>query len=276
MTIPDWLRRAARRTPMLGRILRDRDRLVIQRDQLAALAAQLSGIQHQVLARKSAGTLLLDVRCLVDQHTFWNDDWEREHLDRMMAVAQALGGDPRPKLFLDIGAFWGLYALRAHGLGLFDRIICFEPDRTNAAQLGAQLFLNDACYAIEVDRRAVSDRAGRARFSRSGEQPEGNRGSARFTDTVEGSDIVETVRLDDVLEVTDHLVFIKLDVETHEAAALEGMARLLASNDVYLQIESFPDQFETVKSRIPTRLRHRLSRGVDHVFSSFELPVTPS
>lgn len=240
---------------------------------MAALAAQLSRIQNHVLARRSAGTLLLDIGCLVDRHVFANDDWEGEHLDRMMAVAQALGGDPRPKLFLDIGAYWGLYALRAHRLGLFDRIICFEPDRMNAAQLGAQLFLNDACYAIEVDRRAVSDRAGRARFSRSGERPEGNRGSARLADAAEGADIVETIRLDDVLDVTDHLIFIKLDVETHEVAALEGMTRLLSSNEIYLQIESLSDQFAAAKAQIPGRLRHRLSRGDDHVFSSFELPA---
>ena len=61
-------------------------------------------MSYQVLARKSAGTLLLDVRCLVDQHTFWNDDWEREladfwHTDVEVPATMVVDG----KMYRDVG-----------------------------------------------------------------------------------------------------------------------------------------------------------------------------
>ena len=51
---------------------------------------------------------------------------------------------PTSAVFLDVGAHWGLYALLAHRTRQFERIVAFEPDPANYAQLQANLFLNDA------------------------------------------------------------------------------------------------------------------------------------
>ena len=40
---------------------------------------------------------------------------------------------------------------------LFERIVAFEPDAMNFAELCAQLYLNDAAYKIEAERLALSD-----------------------------------------------------------------------------------------------------------------------
>jgi FkbM family methyltransferase len=272
LAIPNWLRRLARRTPRLGALLADRDRLASQRDQLAARLAQVAQHRTMVLAERAAGTLLLDMRCPVDFHIHLNDDWEGDRIAAMMEATHIFAGDPRPKLFLDIGALWGLYALHAHRAGFFDRIVCFEPDPANAAQLSAQLFLNQATHAIEVDRRAVSDRNGPAFLDPSENQSGGNRGAARLVEQADTSVQVSSVRLDDVVHESGAIIFIKLDVEGHEAAALDGMQRLLASNDIYLQVEAFPANRDAVWDRLPPRLLHRWSRGVDHVFSTFPLP----
>lgn len=278
MAIPNWLRRLARRTPWLGKVLADRDRLAAQRDQLAARLAHMAQQRNLVLAVRSAGTLLLDVRCIVDFHVHSNDDWEGDRIAAMMKAAAIFAGDPRRKLFLDIGALWGLYALHARRSGLFDRIVCFEPDPANAAQLSAQLFLNQATGAIEIDRRAVSDRNGSASLDPSENQSDGNHGAARLGEPHDRSVTVECVRLDDIIDATGAIIFIKLDVEGHEAEALDGMQRLLATNEIYLQVEAFPDHREAVWQRVPARLTHRWSKGVDHVFSTFPLPrgATPT
>lgn len=276
MAIPDWLRRSARRMPVLGRLLGERDRLAEQRDTLAALAGQIAQARTYVLAQRSAGTLLLDVRCPVDFHVYSHDDWEGDRIAAMMAAARQFERDPRRKVFLDIGALWGLYALHADRTGLFDRIVCFEPDPTNAAQLAAQLFLNDAAHRIEFDRRAASDRTGPGWFEGSGVQPKGNRGAARITGESAGAIPVDCVRIDDAIDITGAVVFIKLDVEGHETAALAGMMDLLAGNEVYLQAEAFPERREALFALVPARLVHRWSEGVDHVFSTFDLDPAAS
>jgi FkbM family methyltransferase len=272
LTIRPWLRRAAGFVPVLGPLLKDRARLAAERDRFASIAGHMAHLHHRVLAERAGLKLLLDTRSLVDWHVFIENEWEPRQIDMMMAAARSFSGDPRPKIFLDIGACWGLYALRAHALGLFDRIVCFEPDRMNAAQLEAQLFLNRACYAIEVDRRAVSNRAGPAWLERAGDAADGNRGSAQLTGDSHAGAPVTTVVLDEIFDMRDHILFIKLDVERHESEALEGMARLLANNSVYLQIEIWPDRRETVWPQIPPSLRHRASVDMDYVFTSFDPP----
>ena len=278
MATPIWLRRLARRTPWLGALLVDRDRLAAQRDRLAVRLANPGHQRNWVLAERSAGLLLLDMRCPVDFHVYSGDDWEGDRIAAMMEAAKIFSGDRRRKVFVDVGALWGLYALRAMRTGLFDRILCFEPDPANAAQLSAQLLLNHAAQVIDVDRRAVSDRNGRAFLDPSESQPDGNRGAAHLGDQSDRSVPVDCVRLDDVLDETGAILFIKLDVEGHEAAALDGMQHLLARNEIYLQVEAFPARQDAVWQRIPAGLAHRWSRAVDHVFSTFPLPpgATPS
>ena len=233
----------------------------------------MAHLHTMVLAERSGLKLLLDTRSMVDWHVFIENDWEPRQIDLMTRAARSFAGDPRPKLFLDIGACWGLYALKAHGLGLFDRIVCFEPDRMNAAQMEAQLFLNEAGYAIEIDRRAVSNRSGMALLERGGGRADHNRGAAHLTTDETVSEPVATIALDDIIDVTGHILFIKLDVERHEAEALEGMARLIANNLVYLQVEIWPDQMERTKARIPASLRHQANIDVDYIFTSFDPPA---
>ncbi|WP_168201742.1 FkbM family methyltransferase [Phreatobacter aquaticus] len=272
MTIRSWLRRAANVLPVLGPLLKDRARLAAERDRFASIAGHMAHLHHRVLAERAGLKLLLDTRSLVDWHVFIENAWEPRQIDMMMAAARSFSGDPRPKIFLDIGACWGLYALKAHALGLFDRIICFEPDRMNAAQLEAQLFLNEAGYTIEIDRRAVSNRSGTARLERAGDRADHNRGAAHLTTDEAASEPVETVALDDLFDIRDHILFIKLDVERHEAEALEGMARLIANNHVYLQVEIWPDRIDAIWPLVPPSLRHRASIDMDHVFTSFDPP----
>jgi FkbM family methyltransferase len=66
--------------------------------------------------------------------------------------------------FLDIGAHWGWYGLMAHNSGLFDRIVCFEPDPTNMGQLQANLFLNRLSNRVEAIQAAVSEVSGQLQF----------------------------------------------------------------------------------------------------------------
>jgi FkbM family methyltransferase len=52
---------------------------------------------------------------------------------------------------------------------------------------------------------------------------------------------VPAVRLDDELPITGHRIALKIDIEGHELAAIEGMKALLQSNDCFLQVECWAE-----------------------------------
>src|SRR5581483_7713136 len=114
---------------------------------------------------------------------------------------------------------WGFYALLARSKGWFERIVAFEPDPANYAQLQANLFLNAAGADIEALKLAASDRA--AAFGL--EVDSRNRGGARLVQASRDMIACEAVRIDSVLDFAGKLLVVKMDVENHEEAALDGL-----------------------------------------------------
>lgn len=186
--------------------------------------------------RRMGLRLLLDRENIVDRQIFLAGSWEQDLLDRLFGLVEAQrrhhdGG----LVFLDIGSHWGLYALLARRTGLFERIVAFEPDPTNHAQLQANLFLNGAEGDIEVMKLAASDRATSfGLFMRSN----ANRGATRIArDGEDGQVTCHADRVDRHLDFEGKLLVVKMDVEGHELEALEGMIGLLAKNRCVFQVE---------------------------------------
>src|ERR1700761_2198748 len=89
--------------------------------------------------------LLLDRANAIDWQLILSGEWEKPHLTKLFDLAkQRLPYSKNGAVFLDIGAHWGLYALKAWQSGMFEQIVAFEPDPQNYAQLQANLFLNAA------------------------------------------------------------------------------------------------------------------------------------
>lgn len=143
-------------------------------------------------------------------------------------------------IFLDVGAYFGLYSLLMDRTGLFDRIVAFEPDLRNFRQLQAQLFLNNTAERIEVRGEAVSDRSGAGWFTQSETHPTGNRaGISLANGPGSGTRDVRVVAIDDVFRFEDCVLIAKIDVEGGEHAVLRGMRRTIGANRCVLQIEAF-------------------------------------
>lgn len=126
---------------------------------------------------------------------------------------------PNRGTFVDVGAWYGpwTYWLAPK----VDRVVAFEPNPGVADVLERTVAPN-----VRVQRNAVSDEAGTATLA----LPEGGKGTEGRA-SLEGlpdSDrtvSVPTMRLD-ALDVDD-VVFVKIDVEGHELAALTGAEKLL-------------------------------------------------
>lgn len=175
--------------------------------------------------------------------------YERSELEAFMAWITAAGVNLRDGVVLDIGANIGNHSLffAPHCA----RVVAYEPNpRTfQVLCLNAQLAPN-----IECRKKALSDRAGRARLSL---DPE-NVGSASLGTAVGGIDaggtLVDLVALDDEPDLGPVRV-VKMDIEGHEWKALQGASTLLARHQPIVLFEQHPRDFVDGRSPVIELLR---------------------
>src|SRR6185503_4081217 len=208
-----------------------------------------------LVERRQGLTLLLDRSNAVDWLIHTSGLWEPESVERLFGLAdKERGYCPDGAVFVDVGAHWGFYALLAHRKGWFERIVAFEPDPANYAQLQANLFLNGASTAIEALKLAASDREGTFGL----QVDSRNRGGAQLVAAGRDTVTCRAVRVDQVLDFAGKLLVIKMDVETHEEAALDGLLALLAKNHCVLQVEIWTGA-ESQDDDRPRRVVERLA-----------------
>jgi FkbM family methyltransferase len=196
----------------------------------------------------------------------------------LIAGFAALAFKVKAEIFLDIGANIGLYCLKLADVEPVKRVIAFEPDPRNFAQLAGNVFLNGLTERIELRQEALSDRAGTATFHvQRGGGENFISGQSGFSAQGEGFLPIEvkTARLDDLLALEGKIIAAKIDVEGHEDKVIEGMKRLLAKNSVLIQIEVFPENFakiETLLKGLGLGLRAKLlEQGHDYLFANFPI-----
>jgi len=149
---------------------------------------------------------------------------------------------PRGGTFIDIGGNKGDFALlAAQAAGARGRVVCVEPEPTNADWIRKSIALNS--YGnIEVCEVALSDGEGEARLHL-GEKSGFHTLLEGAPDRECGSITVKTQTLDSLLSDRriDHVDLIKIDVEGAEMLVLRGATQTLSQNqNVILLIDIHP------------------------------------
>lgn len=134
---------------------------------------------------------------------------------------------------VDVGGHFGHHALSARSaVGEGGRVVVFEPHPALVRHLEATVQRNDLSN-VEVVRAAASDRTGTAVLHGEPGRPDNAARSRLDTESrpTEGDSAheVRTVRLEDALadRGIDRVDFLKVDVEGHEAAAVEGLGDVI-------------------------------------------------
>ena len=202
--------------------------------------------------------LLLDRNSAVDAAMIRNGEWEPAQVAFLQQLTEVYRGGGE-SIFLDIGAYWGLYALTARQTQIFNQILAFESDGHNFAQLQSNLFLNRAAKEIRAFNNAVSDRNDVMHVMDSLGHPTGNRGGVGKGDKdchLPTSQVV-SVTIDSLLSCSDRNLAIKIDVEGHEQFVLAGMKRTVENNRIIMQVEIFEAQQAAVLPQLEALgLRH--------------------
>ena len=208
------------------------------------IAKSKDSITHAIARRRYSDNLyarggfllLLDSASIVDRAVIKQGDWEPHLREKLFGYANRYFGD-RDQVFIDVGSYFGLYAIHASRNAGFSSIYAFEADPLNFAQLQANLFLNRLVGRIEARNLFIDAASGHVEMTKSSAMS-GNRGGVGRYNEKENQQIVRSAALDDILDFRDRRLVIKVDVEHAEFEVLKGMRRLLTENHVVLQIES--------------------------------------
>jgi FkbM family methyltransferase len=180
--------------------------------------------------------LLLDNLNWIDTRLLIKQPYEKLQIQRAYHLAQKNECD----LFLDIGANIGLYTIKIGSLPGID-VHAFEPVLRNFYQLNANLMLNNLEYKVTSHKVALSDEddevvifvdpnsTGISRIDL------GDRSESCFT----SKEKIQTTKLDSMYHWKNKKIFIKIDVEGHELNVLNGMQKILKSNQCIVLIEAF-------------------------------------
>ncbi len=197
---------------------------------------------RKFIARRMGFLLLFDLDDIIDRYLLAFGSYEELQRRTLFAAAQTVADSGDRRVFLDIGAHWGVYSLWAHAAKLFDRVVAVEADPSNLAQLHANLFLNDLTGAIDVVGAAASSAPGDLAFNLAGKRSRNlSKVASLDRDTAKTVKIVRAVRIDDVEPMRGGVVVAKIDVEGYEHEVITGMRGLLTGNRGVLQVEVWPD-----------------------------------
>lgn len=169
----------------------------------------------------------------IDRALLYQGSWEAaqlNHLGNWLARERA-------HMFLDVGAYFGLYALTMQNA--FPALEChaFEPHTENCAKLQAQCARNSCGKRIHVHRLALGARPGAAQLWARADGQMAHVGIAARPAPAVKTETVAVQPLDAVLAVRGKCIALKIDVEGHELELLQGMTNLLQHNRVLMQME---------------------------------------
>ncbi len=189
------------------------------------------------LAVHDGATFLLDPNNWIDNRILAEVPYEPEQF----AKAAALIAAHRITDFIDIGANFGLYAIKFARAPGVQRVVAFEPVRRNFNQLCANIFANGldakvtphpfglgktrADAVIHIDPRSTG-------VSRLDLET-----TTRKTNVFTQAETIEIHRGDDHLVFDGRSIFAKIDVEGAALDVLMGLERFLARNTGALQVE---------------------------------------
>lgn len=225
--------------------------------------------KHRYSVEKRMGAFfLIDQKNSVDRNLLIKGRWEPDQIKTLLKSIAEHHRRGEKVVFLDIGSLAALYSIMIAQQGIATRIIAFEPEPGNLVQLRANLLLNGLLDRVEVIPVAVGDKAGKIPFYVA---KESNKGTSRMTASdmhlIERQIEVDTMPVDEILQLSGEFIVAKIDVEGSELTVLAGMEKLISSNRCLLQIESFDENVANLKTWLDAKGFVYLSTvAFDHYF----------
>jgi len=142
--------------------------------------------------------------------------------------------------FLDVGSNSGSISLPfCHLKNL--KIICFEPLNYSYQKLINNFKINEAYTNHQFYKLALSNKTGDEKIYFS--KTNSNIGMATLNKNIDlnffnQSETIKVDKLDNIIDLQDQKIFIKVDIEKHENEFIEGALNLLKNNQILMYLET--------------------------------------
>ena len=208
----------------------------------------------------------------IDREIYLKDKYE----DDQITFLKKKIDENRIKIFIDIGAHMGFYSINLSKKKL--DIYAFEPIVENFNQLEKNISINKIynikaynCALSNIKRSATmwvpdKDRTGGFAIYNKNDEALTKYSMKNINKRVIQSDIG-----DDLLDIKNSVVAIKIDVERHEEEVLYGINNLLENNKIVIQIEIFDERKKQIFDLLKNKnyyLIHSIEK--DYYFTNFK------
>jgi len=167
--------------------------------------------------------------------------------------------------FIDIGAYTGIYGIRAYQLG-WDSVF-FEPNNSNFERLLVNL-INNGIYCEEVHNLALANEVTTMKLWMNPNPNYTSAGSLKKAPKKSKSQIVEVSTYDSFYRGDEHVI--KIDVEGYELGVLMGMKETIKATKPIFIIEVLDDEHFDRVSKFLSEYNYKLVGLFDERNAIFE------
>ena len=182
--------------------------------------------------------LTLDIRDSLDRKILFNNEYEDQQLSFLYANIKKFNVTH----FIDVGANIGIYSLLIANKFNNIQIHSFEPHLGAFRRFKKNIEQNNFGKNIQVLNQGLSEKKGLMFIE--GPKNFGINQSGGAALQTKGSNQVDVSTGDAEINIADKNIAIKIDVEGHELKTLMGFKNIFKSNNIFLQIEIFDENYD--------------------------------
>lgn len=170
-----------------------------------------------------------DIKDTIERTTYFKGEYEKPQIDFFKKNAVKY----KTKIFLDVGSYIGYYSILLSPL--FEKIYSFEPQLTKFNALNNNVSMNKLNHKITTYNCGL----GEANFETFGGAVHRKNllRSSGFHVNKNGNEKIKISKGDDIFDLNNQNISIKIDVEGYEYQVLKGLHKLLSLNKCFIQIE---------------------------------------
>ena len=206
----------------------------------------------------------IDIKDSIERTTFFRRDYEKSRIEFLSECSKKF----ETKIFLDIGAYIGYYSILMSPL--FEQIYSFEPQLLKFNCLNDNISDNNLNNKIKTFNIGLGEK-NEERLGGAVHQKKLYRSSG-FHINSSGSEKVKIIKGDDILNLKNNKVSIKIDVEGFEFHVLRGLIKLLSLNKCLIQIEVWEKNYDLVNNFLK-KLNYKKLYMIDgdYYFTNFDI-----
>ena len=170
----------------------------------------------------------LDLRYLIDRRFYLTKNYDNSKIQLFNILINKF----KISNFLDLGSCWGIYSLRIAKNNPKTQILAFDVFKKNCSRLKEMREINKL-NNIKIFSMALGDSIKEVEFSVDEEY------SPNYSKDLNGKFKININqdKLDNILNIQNEKIAIKIDVERTEIEVLNGSKKILEKNNCFVQIE---------------------------------------